>query len=591
MVYFISTTFLGRIDEMAFAKISSELTIKSSIELDNLFVLEYMPFAPESYTKVYIYGKFLASGAAESDNSLERISKLLGMPQDSIFDAFKYWEEQGLVKISSDAPLEVEYIPPRHEKPSQKKFSKTKYADFNRVLMSIFPNRDFLPSELNEYYSCMEDYKIDVSGMLAIASDCKRRKGKDISWQYIVKVAQSMDKDGCHTYEEIEEKIESSKIISGEIKELFKNLKTRRAPDYEDTSLFNKWTLDFGFAPGTIYEVAKNVYGEMRGLDTVLSRYHSEGITELKDIEAQKAEKDALLSLTKELLMKLDVRYSHLDYYADYYVKKWLGMGFSSDSLKTIADYCFKNDKKSCERMNSELELLVKLGAVSDEDISSRFDQMSKSDEKIKEIMSAAKISGAITGRDRDNYNIWFNIWKMSEELVLYAAKLSIGEAYPRNKMAYLIKDWHERSITSVEEVNQTDANNSSAAKPKPWEANPQDAEMTNEEARTLIDSEWNYRRAKADEAYRELLSSNKELYEIEKALRSAVMKLKSEDEISKLEKDRLKLITGLGKDPEKFFPTPHCKICGDTGLVNGAYCECVIRRVKLGKNGKDSTK
>ena len=41
---------------MAFTRLSSELTAKTGIELDNVFILELMPFAPESYTKVYIYG-------------------------------------------------------------------------------------------------------------------------------------------------------------------------------------------------------------------------------------------------------------------------------------------------------------------------------------------------------------------------------------------------------------------------------------------------------------------------------------------------------------------------------------------------------
>lgn len=35
---------------MGFTRLSSELSAKQSIELDNIFVLELMPFAPEGYT-------------------------------------------------------------------------------------------------------------------------------------------------------------------------------------------------------------------------------------------------------------------------------------------------------------------------------------------------------------------------------------------------------------------------------------------------------------------------------------------------------------------------------------------------------------
>lgn len=440
---------------MAFAKISSELTVKSSIELDNLFVLEYMPFAPESYTKVYIYGKYLASSALNPDNTIERLSKLLALTEDEIVQAFSYWEDQGLVKISSDAPLEVEYCPVRYVKPAQKKFSKTKYSSFNATLAKMWPNRDLLPSEYNEYYSCMEDYHIDTDAMLAIISYCTRLKGKDVRWQYIVKVAQNMANEGIHTLEEAEGKINALSVLSTEIKELFKCLKITRKQDYYDVALFRKWTAEYGFNPGTIFAVAKNVYGEMKGLDTVLTRYYSNGMIQLGDIEAYVENKDKLLSFTKELLIKLDVRYVHLDYYADYYVKEWLKLGFSEASLLKIADYCFRKDRKSCEKMNSEILALKDEGIISDELISEKYESASKLDQQIRELFKAAKISDDVTGRDRDNYNIWFNIWKMPDELLFKAAEMSVGDAYPKAKMASIIKEWHDAGVTSVSDIKK----------------------------------------------------------------------------------------------------------------------------------------
>ena len=92
---------------MAFARLSSELSVKSSVELDNVFVLEFLPFAPENFSKVYIYGKMLASGNAFEDNSADRIAKLLGLTEDEVMSAFRYWEENGLVHISAVPPFEV----------------------------------------------------------------------------------------------------------------------------------------------------------------------------------------------------------------------------------------------------------------------------------------------------------------------------------------------------------------------------------------------------------------------------------------------------------------------------------------------------
>ena len=65
----------------------------------------------------------------------------------------------------------------------------------------------------------------------------------------------------------------------------------------------------------------------------MLTRYHADKLIELKDIEEYRRNRDNLLSLTKELLMKLDVRYNHPDYYAETYVKEWLKAGFDAHDL------------------------------------------------------------------------------------------------------------------------------------------------------------------------------------------------------------------------------------------------------------------
>lgn len=443
---------------MGFAKLSSELSMKSSVQLDNIFILEYMPFAPESYTKVYLYGKMLAEGNGEDDNSAERISKLLGITEDEVMSAFKYWEERGLIRITAVPPYEVEYIPVRYVRPSQKKFSKSKYAHFNEILSKMFPNRDFLPSEYNEYYTAIEDYHIDPDAMLAIIAYCANLKGKSIGWRYIVTVAKNMSSDGCHTTDEVEARINTLSILSEDITRMFKALKIKRAQDYEDVRLYKKWTEEMGFKPNTIVKVANGVYGEMKGLDTVLTRYFADGLIELDQIEAYKKNRDNLLTLTKELLIKLDVRYNHLDYYAETYVKEWLKMGFEAESLLLIADYCFRHEKKSCDRMKAVLEDCVSEGTISLDVVKSKFSSESKFDTEIKKYFSIAGMSSDVTSRDRDSYNIWVNFWHISPVMIELAAKMSVGEANPRVKMHALIKEWHEKGIDTPSKVSSLNA-------------------------------------------------------------------------------------------------------------------------------------
>ncbi len=441
---------------MAFTRLSSELSAKSSIELDNIFILEFMPFAPENYTKVYIYGKMLAEGNSSADNTPERMAKLLGMTEDDVMQAFRYWEEAGLVRISAVPPFEVEYSPVRYVRPSHKNYSKKKYTAFNEMLMKMFPNREFLPSELNEYYAVVEDCHIETEAMLNIIAYCARLKGKSVGWKYIVTVARNLANEGCRTTDEVEAKLSSYDIISADVAKVFKALKVRRAQDFEDVRLYRKWTEEMGFKPAAILAVAQNVYGEMKGLDTLLTRYYADGLTELKDIEEYKRNRDNLLSLTKELLIKLDVRYNHLDYYAETYVKEWLKLGFSAPSLLLVADYCFRHEKKSCEKMSALLKECADEGITSEEAVRARFASEGKYDAEIRKLLKAAGISGDVTSRDRDSYNIWTNYWYIPAELLEYAAKSSLGDANPRARMHALVKSYNENGITKVSQIKKS---------------------------------------------------------------------------------------------------------------------------------------
>ena len=448
---------------MGFTRLSSELSAKSSIELDNIFVLEFMPFAPEGYTKVYIYGKMLAEGNGQQDNSAERMAKLLGITEDEVMEAFSYWEKQGLVRISAVPPYEIEYAPARHVRPSQKTFSKKKYASFNEMLMRMLPGRDFLPSELNEYYSAIEDYHLEVEAMLSVIAYCVRLKGKTVHWKYIVTVARNLAREGCRTTADVESKLSTFDVISDDVSKVLKALKTRRAQDFDDVRLYRKWTEEMGFASGTVLAVASGVYGEMKGLDTVLTRYHADGLIELKEIEEYKANRSSLLALTKELLIKLDVSFNHLDYYAETYVKEWLKMGFDKDALIIIADWCFRHNKKSCDRMTATLEECVSEGVISADSVNAKFSAEGKYDKAIKALLTLAGVSGDVTARDRDSYNIWTNFWNVPVDVLETAAKASLGEANPRVKMHMLVKNYHEKG--TISEVASTKFEHLSAEK------------------------------------------------------------------------------------------------------------------------------
>lgn len=435
---------------MGQVKLSYELSQTFSTDLDNKFIFEYMPYAPESYVKVYIFGKMLAISGNEFDNSIVKISKLLGITEDEVTSAFTYWADKGLVREYFD-PYAVEFLPVRSNNSSVRKFSKSKYTPFNEQIARMFPNRNFTPSEYNEYYTTIEDYHIELNAMLFVFSYCARLKGENVGWKYIVTVAKNLAKDGCRTAKEVEDALSGMSAYDDNIKQIFKALKIKRKAELSDKQLYKIWTNELGFELNAIIRLAKEVFsGEMRGLDSLINRYHSMGIKSLLSIDNYITKQNATLSLTKEILIKLDVRFSRASHYAETYVDNWLAKGFSGDALLVLADYCFRHDRRSCERLSEIVDKFEALGLVTENDIKQYFASKVSSDSKIKSLLLSAKSDRSVTSRDRNIYQQWQD-WGINEELITYACSLAKGTENPLLYMNKLIITWQDNDIVTVD--------------------------------------------------------------------------------------------------------------------------------------------
>ena len=77
---------------MAFCKYSTEYIASSKTEVDNIFINDYLPFAPPQYVVVYLYGLYICSSTS-FDNSLESFAKTVNQSEDEVLKAFEYWQE------------------------------------------------------------------------------------------------------------------------------------------------------------------------------------------------------------------------------------------------------------------------------------------------------------------------------------------------------------------------------------------------------------------------------------------------------------------------------------------------------------------
>lgn len=436
-------------------KLSPQTEKHIKLPLDNLFVTEYMPSAPEDYVKVYLLGYSYALSST-ADFSLSSLCATLGISEADAKNAFKYWETQGLVIVVEDEPLLVEYLPVHSSAPIRK-FSKTKYEDFNNQLHAMLPTRQFLPSEYNEYYSTIEDCHLEPDAMLAIIAYCIRLKGDSVNYRYIVTVAKRLAEKNLLTFARVEEELSQYDAYSNETAQIMKALGSRKTADHEDRNLFLKWTKEYGFTVGTIITVAKGLKGgSFNRLDRHLTKYYENHLFTIEEITSYIENRDKLYELTRSINRIIGVYYEQLDHVIETYVSKWLNMGFDEEALKKVAQFCFLRNVKTLEGMNEKINAFYANGAVTVESIDEVIEKGEKFDNDIREILALSGTTRTVTQRDRECYRTWTNTWKMSKDMIEYASTLAKGAINPVAYINSLLASWFNQKIDTLEKAKQT---------------------------------------------------------------------------------------------------------------------------------------
>ena len=91
---------------MAFCSFSKEYDENAYTLVENKFISKYLPHADGFAVKVYLYGLYLCKNSSE-DYSLSAMAEVLSASEDSIKQAFRFWEDYDLVQVLCNEPFAV----------------------------------------------------------------------------------------------------------------------------------------------------------------------------------------------------------------------------------------------------------------------------------------------------------------------------------------------------------------------------------------------------------------------------------------------------------------------------------------------------
>ncbi|MCM1042770.1 MAG: DnaD domain protein [Corallococcus sp.] len=423
--------------------------------LENKFVIEYLPNAPENALKAYILGLTLAEETSDA-NTCASVAKKLDISEDRLLDIFKYWEEMGLVEVIPSAPPQVVYLPLRDgSKEITRNISAKKYKKFSAEIQKEF-HRMIEPEEYNSYYGFLEDNMFDWDALVLVARYCVDWKGDDIGANYILTVARSQMKRGATSTVAVAENLGQKSKYDADLEAIFKVLKIFRKAEYTDREMYEKWTQDYGFSFDTIVKVAKKCNGGIYNLDALLATYYGKGKLDAKAIAEYDKMQEQMRCVAKAVVKNLGLYYQTYDAVIDEYIVRWQQMGFEPDTVELLSKYCFRNGIRTLKGLNDVVNKFHKLGCINTQSIDAYLNGIIVTDAKIKEILEQTGTSRNVIQSDRNFYGVWTETWGLPQSLILYAAQKSAGTQNPMRYLNKILSEYKTNGITTVSQAEQS---------------------------------------------------------------------------------------------------------------------------------------
>lgn len=416
--------------------------------IENLFLMEYLPTAPEDCLRVYLYMR-MVSLHPELGSDLAAAAKLLRLTEDAVLNAMLYWERVGLARRLSDRPPTFALL--RVQSPTERPSSELdqsyyRFRDFNAKLQSYFKANDLIsPKE----YAMAADW-VTVMGfeqdaalrMVKHVLDTGRARKPDSVFKRADKLAVQWADRGISTLEAVERAILEDTQYFRIAQGVLQRLNVRRYPTADEVRLVERWMEEWHFDEAAIYDVCKASTGaqfpSFNFLNSVLQN-------RMNGSDALRTE---LIAILKELDPKSPIPTpTQLKRYAEF-----RAMGFGDDTVRLAATQCHSTRRTRFEDLETMLmkwyeRRLTSFDAaeayVSDMQARKAIVEKMFDDMGIRRRPGLKEIEESLTQ------------WRAlgSDALIEYAVSLSRGKNAPLEYFEMLLKSWHESGIATVDEA------------------------------------------------------------------------------------------------------------------------------------------
>lgn len=440
---------------MSFCKLSSDFSKNGYTQLENNFIVEFVPNMNPLTLKVYLYGLYLCQNGI--DHSIKDFEQAFDLSQDDIISLFKNLEELNLVDCIEIDPMEIRYLPVKNSSLFLKKFDVKKFKTFNVKSQDLL-KRQIDINEYNQYYYQIEKHNLEEDAVVRVIEYCVAKKGDTVSANYILTVLRNWAHEGIKTIEQVDARILNEERYNDDIKLVLNVLGTKRACTLEEKSIFLDWTTKLGFTLDSLVHLAKitkNKKGNFLKLNALVNKCFELNKFSTKEIDDYIDMEEEYYSIAKVVCRNLGVHYDNLSIVVETYVSNWCNLGFDQSALAKLSMYCFTSGIKTLQGLNTTVNKMFKLGIVTSEAIDIYINELNCFDDKIEEIIAEFGLGRNVNKFDRALYTTWVNDWNMPGELIDYAVKQSKDKIQPMQFLNRVLSIYHNKNITTVEDAKK----------------------------------------------------------------------------------------------------------------------------------------
>ncbi len=424
--------------------------------VENIFLREFLPGAPDGYVKIYLYG-LMQCQSGVGPASLSGFARDVLCSETDVQQAFAYWQEKGLVMVKTSPLFSVFYLDVHNALPEDA--SVFTQAVYNQQIQGWFAPKLVNPAELSRVYDWTDVFGIDQQAVPLLIAYGQQKLG-DLSKasarrqiSYIDKIARQWSELGIHTAEEAELWMAEQQDQQSGLAAVLQRLGLRRNPTLPERNLYQSW-LQKGFDQPSILAAADRTVSvrnpSLDTLDSILTDLDRQGKHTAEQIQS-----DQSAALCKEVLQVLGVSaavptVTQLNQYV-----KWLEEGHSHERILLAAEMC---KARNTLRFSDIAATLTRWQSNALRGVKS-IRQYEKARTEVLDLLSHCfermGISHRIEEADITLAYQWMKTWKLPEELVLFAAECSHGAKSPYRMQKRLLEQWYAAKITTVSAARQ----------------------------------------------------------------------------------------------------------------------------------------